>query len=93
MERNGERVREHYRQRQKEYTEWLHALNDSWSCVLCDGPAEHWHHVDPFSKRREISAMETASLDTIESELGKCVPMCAPCHAHYHNPGGVPKRP
>ena len=69
-----------------DFREWLVALNATYACILCDGSVDTWHHVDPFSKVRSIASMGGRSLDAIERELEKCVPMCHSCHSRYHHP-------
>ena len=79
-------------ERGREFCEWIHILTATHDCVLCGGVAEHWHHVDPSSKRTNVAAMNGYSLDSIEAELEKCVPMCRVCHGTYHSPPGGPQR-
>ena len=70
------------------YAEWLHALNSTWKCDTCGGLVELWHHKDPSTKRCDVAGMYGHSLDSIEDELEKCLPMCRPCHQRLHHAKG-----
>ena len=66
------------------------------ACALC-GYDRHlgalqFHHLDPRSKRLQISQNGvTLSLDTIREEVRKCVLLCSNCHAEVE--GGVASVP
>ena len=47
-----------------------------------------WHHVDPATKlfNLDLRALSNRRAEEIERELGKCVLLCANCHAELHNP-------
>jgi hypothetical protein len=56
------------------------------ACVLCGYDrcvgALHFHHVDPATKRFNLSLKGMArSLDNVREEARKCVLLCANCHA------------
>jgi transposase len=56
------------------------------ACVLCGygrfAGALQFHHVDPRGKRFSLSALGVArSLERARAEAGKCVLLCANCHA------------
>ena len=62
------------------------------ACVLCGydrfAGALQFHHVDPSTKRFDLSLKGVArSLDTVREEAQKCVVLCANCHAEVE--GGV----
>lgn len=50
----------------------------------CSG-ALHAHHLDPTQKSFSISGSHTRSWKKIKDELGKCVLICANCHAEEHH--------
>lgn len=44
-----------------------------------------FHHTDPSTKDREIGSMlNSASMETINKELEKCVMLCPNCHKKEH---------
>ncbi len=47
-----------------------------------------WHHVDRATKRFELDmrSLSNRSETEIRSEAGKCVLLCANCHAEEHFP-------
>lgn len=61
-------------------------------CAIC-GYDRHmgalaFHHLDPDQKRLEINAKGISlSLETLRAEAGKCVLLCANCHAEVE--GGI----
>ena len=67
------------------YKEWLHALNSTWTCYTCGGVVELWHHLFPNTKRFTIGDGANYTLDALEDELEKCLPMCRPCHQRLHH--------
>lgn len=70
----------------REYTEMMAAIRSTLTCNACGGSADLFHHVDPSTKRFNISEASTYSFCAVEAELAKCIPMCKPCHARLHNP-------
>jgi len=44
-----------------------------------------FHHLDPSEKDFNISGSHCRSWDKIESELKKCVLLCANCHREIHS--------
>ncbi len=56
-------------------------------CVIC-GENEpiciDFHHLDPSQKDFEVSSRYGRSLDSILSELQKCVCLCSNCHRKVH---------
>jgi transposase len=56
------------------------------ACSICgymrSVRALHFHHLEPSQKRHEINARGAAmALDDLRTEAGKCVLLCANCHA------------
>jgi hypothetical protein len=53
-------------------------------CVICGYDrslsALHFHHLDPTTKRMELSR-SVMSLDALREEARKCVLLCSNCHA------------
>jgi hypothetical protein len=70
--------------KQATYVEWCQIMTATHPCDVCGRRAELWHHVDPATKRESVSQMYAYSLDNIEAELEKCVPLCSPCHTRLH---------
>jgi len=69
-----------------EFAEWLQILRTVSGCEDCEtheGLLEH-HHVDPSTKRYNISRMYHFSIDSLEEELEACVVLCRPCHKARH---------
>lgn len=58
-------------------------------CVICGYPKEKkaaidFHHIDPLSKKRDISDFRGISPEEYIEEAKKCVCLCANCHRLYH---------
>jgi len=51
-------------------------------CVACNKTLE-FHHLDPNEK--DYSYLKTSFTDTLNSELDKCVLLCANCHREEHH--------
>jgi hypothetical protein len=47
-----------------------------------------WHHVDPRFKSfpLDLRSLSNRSEADIRSEVGKCIVLCANCHAEVHHP-------
>lgn len=70
----------------REFTEWLQRLRAVEGCSDCgthDGLLDH-HHIDPTTKKYNISQMASCSPDTLEEELEKCAVLCRSCHKKRH---------
>ena len=52
-------------------------------CGTHDLPLQY-HHVDPSTKKYEISKMYTRSLRALYDEIAKCTVVCEPCHWVEH---------
>jgi len=83
---NGSALRERARGRYEELKEWLQILRTINGCEDCETHEGllDFHHVDPSTKRFNISDMTNHSLDTLDDELEKCVVLCPPCHKKRH---------
>lgn len=61
-------------------------------CVACgydrNLAALSWHHEDPGKKefQLDLRSLSNRSERDIRRELGKCVLLCANCHAEIHSP-------
>jgi hypothetical protein len=61
-------------------------------CARCgynkNSAALTWHHLDPAQKAFELDLrnLSNRSESVRRSELGKCVLLCANCHAEVHHP-------
>lgn len=85
-EKHRDAILEKNRGERVEFTEWLQILRTNNGCEDCDtheGRLEH-HHVDPTTKKYNVSEMGRHSLDALEDELDKCVVLCVPCHNNRH---------
>lgn len=85
-ELNRGSIRERYAKEYAEFHEWLQILRTVNGCEDCEtheGWLEH-HHVDPSTKKFNISGMWGHSLDALEEELEKCVVLCSLCHKARH---------
>lgn len=83
---HGYAIAEKQRQKQAEFTDWLQILRANNGCEDCEtheGLLDH-HHVDPETKKYQVSDMCNYSLDALEDELEKCVVLCRACHAKRH---------
>ena len=77
---------EKMRQDRAEFHEWLQVFRTVNGCEGCEtreGRLEH-HHVDPDTKRYNVSDMCNFSMDALEDELEKCVVLCMSCHRNRH---------
>ena len=61
-------------------------------CVRCGYRANlaalTWHHRKPAHKsfNLDLRALSSRSMAEVEVELGKCILLCANCHAEAHHP-------
>lgn len=63
---------------------WLAA-----GCADCGSHERlHFHHLDPSTKRYEVTVMTTHGDRSVHAEIAKCVVVCHTCHIRRH--GGVP---
>lgn len=72
------------RKERARFTEWIQILRSVNGCADCEtheGRLDH-HHVDPGTKKRDVSRMYSYSLDSLEDELEKCVVLCRSCHKY-----------
>lgn len=47
-----------------------------------------WHHEDPATKAETLSVLlRIGTLEAVEAELSKCVPLCCACHRLRHAEG------
>ena len=60
-------------------------------CTICKNthhPAVfEFHHMNPETKDRDPSKMLSLSLEKLQSELDKCILLCANCHRILHHEG------
>jgi len=58
------------------------------SCSRCGydkcKAALHFHHLDPSTKKFQISGNWGISWEKVKLELDKCIVVCANCHAEIH---------
>jgi hypothetical protein len=62
----------------------LRILKAAQGCALCGSREEKdrlaHHHLDPSTKRMNVSAMGRYSIDSVIDEIAKCVVLCNSCH-------------
>lgn len=68
---------------------WLKDYLENKCCIKCGETAKEcldFHHIDPKSKKSQISKMlnEFRSMKEILFEINKCVILCSNCHRKYH---------
>ncbi len=61
-------------------------------CIICGYSkcqnALHFHHIDPKTKKFTVSdafARKSYSQEEVETEIKKCILVCANCHAEIHS--------
>ncbi len=77
-------TRRRYKQLGREY---IRLYKKSHSCETC-GEARaiclDFHHRDPEYKQFSLSDAESRSIESIASEIRKCILLCANCHRVIH---------
>ncbi len=88
-----ERNREYYKEKRKEnrlkIREFISNLKKDAKCKYCDECENcclQFHHLDPKEKEIEIANIRNRgwSLEKLQSELDKCILVCANCHLKIH---------
>lgn len=81
------------RERNREYKAktklWFKEYKSQLSCVQCGedrAPTLDFHHTDPTEKDYTVASMvgNGLSLNTIMTELNKCIVLCSNCHRMLH---------
>lgn len=58
------------------------------TCSRCKGrfssESLHYHHLDPATKKFELSSAGARSKECVLAEIDKCVPVCNSCHRAIH---------
>lgn len=61
---------------------------NSLGCLKC-GEKKHYlldfHHLDPKTKKFQLSQGETKGWNIIEEEIKKCILICSNCHREFHH--------
>jgi hypothetical protein len=56
-------------------------------CMKC-GEKRYWvidyHHINPNTKDHPIPYYKSCTLETLKTELRKCIPLCRNCHTDFH---------
>lgn len=67
------------------YAEYKATLSCS-SCGFNHPAALQFHHIDPSTKKSEVSSMVASAISrkTIIKEIEKCIVLCANCHMILH---------
>jgi hypothetical protein len=61
----------------------------NFCCADCGFKSEYYdvydfHHIDPSTKEKEISDIMNRTWKIIETEIKKCIMLCANCHRIRH---------
>jgi len=67
----------------------LRILKKTQGCSGCgevDGILVH-HHIEPCTKKYDVSRMYLASLSAFIDEIAKCTVLCENCHKTHHGSG------
>lgn len=67
--------------------EFVNQYKSSKGCLFCgekEPVALDLHHLDPKIKDSSVSRMLGNSIQTIMSEIAKCVVICSNCHRKHH---------
>jgi hypothetical protein len=86
---NAERAKSHVKDRIRELLAWAHAYKEAQACAVCgegDPVCLEFHHRNPAEKQEDVARAVRAgwSLQRLESEVAKCVVLCANCHRKLH---------
>lgn len=90
-QRHPERIRQIRERWIAKKTAWFDELKLSLRCVNCgvsDPYVLQFHHVDPSTKKFEISLFVKGggkTYDQVSDELAKCEVLCANCHQLHHS--------
>ena len=83
-----ERMRLKKRRKYLRNNEWINNYKSERSCVSCGYKAHpeilHFHHIKG-EKKFGISKKKDKSLDTLKTEIKKCVLLCPNCHFLLHS--------
>ena len=82
----SKRNNEKYKEINKAY---IQKYKSNHGCVFCkesDPCCLDFHHINPENKKKDIASMQhfAHSLDTIKTEIKKCIVVCANCHRKLH---------
>ena len=77
------------RNKAKKGTLWVREMKAKSGCSNCGfkhPAALQYHHIDPSTKRGKVSRLcKDLSKKAVLEEIGKCVLLCANCHAIEHD--------
>ena len=81
-------------QDKREVLRWYREYKHKQKCECCgvrasDGAVLQFHHIEPTSKRWNISQMviKGFSVARIKQEANKCMILCEKCHKRIHREG------
>ena len=87
---NLDRVRANDLDRQRKSQQWfvgnLNHIKHAQGCSDCgarDGRLCH-HHIDPATKRYNVSKMHRQPVGLFIDEISKCAVLCVSCHTKHH---------
>jgi len=81
-----EEIRERHAKQREWFTGNLRILKAAQGCTDCgthQGTLDY-HHLDPSTKKYNVSRMQRRSLESWVDEVAKCAVLCQPCHNKRH---------
>lgn len=81
------RARKFGKATQERLKAWLNGVKHRLGCCLCgekEAAVLDFHHVNPSEKEKAIGHMIAKGIGPLETELSKCVVVCANCHRKVH---------
>ena len=67
--------------------DYLNSIKKQQKCKKCGNDKYYlidFHHIDPKEKDFAISNRASMKLESILTEIKKCIPLCSNCHREFH---------
>jgi len=80
-------VQENERKKYYNKQEFLNSYKAQHKCAKCNNDKYYlidFHHIDPSTKKYNISNNPNIKIETLQEELKKCICLCANCHREFH---------
>ena len=95
--RNAEHAKARVVERRNAIKAWFRAHRATLKCAWCpeaDPACLDFHHDDPTQKEQHVAKAVRLgwSIERIESEMRKCIILCANCHRKHHAADHAPLR-
>lgn len=77
----------HYKLKNQEKIQWFKELKSKYHCVKCKDLRWYildFHHLDPSTKRNDVSQSLIYSKKRVLEEIAKCITLCRNCHHEFH---------